>query len=49
MYGVKIKILLLFIIIIYVLGKTNDEINNRYNLTFFIAVLSIKTSVAHKI
>ena len=32
-----------------VLGKTNDKINNRKNLTFFIAVLSIKTSVAQKI
>ena len=32
-----------------VLGKTNEKINNRNNLTFFIAALTTKTSVAQKI
>ena len=33
----------------YLFCKTNDKINNRINFIFFIAVLSIKRSVAQKI
>ena len=32
----------------YLFCKTNDKINNRINFIFFIAVLSIKRSVAQK-